>query len=126
MSINNGQEKIRKTITTSRATNNRTNVIFKFFTAAKLRIPCFWHMVQYHWITGSLHLQGNAVSSSTGIEMSENILTLKDEETILRPNIRILLHRHAESYPRKQNPQHSGHLPTKHRSDIFLPRHRLV
>jgi len=58
--------------------------------------------------------------------MSENILTLKDEETMLRPNISILLHRHAASYPRKQNPQHSNHLPTKHRSDIFLLCHHLV
>jgi hypothetical protein len=55
-------------------------------------------MAQCHWITGSLHLQGNTVSLSTGIEMSENILTLKDEETILRPNIWILLHHHAASY----------------------------
>jgi len=45
---------------------------------------------------------------------------------MLRPNIRILLHRHAVSYPRKRDPQHSSHLPTKHRSDIFLPCHHLV
>jgi hypothetical protein len=37
MNINNEQEKIRETTetsTTSRATNNRTNVRFKVFTAA--------------------------------------------------------------------------------------------
>ena len=129
MSIYNGQEKIRETtetITKSRATNNRTNVRFKVFTAVQLRIPCFWHMAQCHWLTGSLHFQGNTASLSTGIEMSENILTLKDKETMLHPNIGILLQCHAASYPRKQNPQHSNHLPTKHRADIFLPFHHLV
>jgi hypothetical protein len=75
MSINNGQEKIRETtetITTSWATKNKTNVSITVFTVAQLRMPCFWHMAQCHWIIGSLHFQDNTVSLSTRTEVQEH------------------------------------------------------